>query len=183
MNKKHILVRVAALVVALSVAGCGPQSESPVAGPGGDPRSLRDKPAPAFALTMFDGQTVRLADLTGQVAVLHFWSSSFPLSSQSLSHLQRLHADASLSQKGLRVLTVHAREGKDRVQGFLRRCQCSVPSALDTEGAVMARFRVQTTPVTVIIGRQGIVESVFVGYGPGSDRQLDWAIQAALKGG
>ena len=37
--------------------------------------AFRARPAPAFALTGFDGQPVQLTDLRGQVVVLNFWAS------------------------------------------------------------------------------------------------------------
>lgn len=33
------------------------------------------KPAPAFSLTLFSGETVQLADFRGRVLVLNFWHS------------------------------------------------------------------------------------------------------------
>lgn len=34
-----------------------------------------EKPAPAFTLTLFSGETVQLADFRGKVLVLNFWHS------------------------------------------------------------------------------------------------------------
>ena len=44
-------------------------AESPSAG------VTLEKPAPAFTLTLFSGETVQLADFRGKVLVLNFWHS------------------------------------------------------------------------------------------------------------
>lgn len=38
-------------------------------------RVALEKPAPAFALTLFSGEKVQLADFRGKVVVLNFWHS------------------------------------------------------------------------------------------------------------
>ncbi|MCS7002986.1 MAG: TlpA family protein disulfide reductase, partial [Dehalococcoidia bacterium] len=37
--------------------------------------AITPRPAPPFTVTLFDGSTVRLADLQGKVVVLNFWAS------------------------------------------------------------------------------------------------------------
>lgn len=46
----------------------------PLAGPP-SARVALAKPAPAFTLTLFSGETVHLADFRGKVLVLNFWHS------------------------------------------------------------------------------------------------------------
>lgn len=38
------------------------------------PAQAAEKPAPAFSLKLFNGQTLRLADLKGKGVVLLFWA-------------------------------------------------------------------------------------------------------------
>ena len=41
----------------------------------GDTLSMRKRPAPEFALSLFDGGEINLADFAGQVVVVNFWAS------------------------------------------------------------------------------------------------------------
>lgn len=183
MKETLALTSVVALVIALVVTGCGPQEATSADSPGEETKIIRDKPAPDFTLTTLNGETVRLSDLRGYVVLLDFWATWCPPCRKSLPHVNAMQQDARLRDKGLRVFAVNARETKDKVERFMRDNKYSFPVLLDSDGAVMTSYRVRVIPTSIIIGRQGIVESVFVGYGPRSEQQLDWAIQAALKGG
>jgi hypothetical protein len=51
---------------------------------------------------------------------------------------------------------------------------------LDSEATVADLYRVSGIPQTVVIGKDGNVKKVLVGFGPGSDQQLRQAVTAAL---
>jgi protein-disulfide isomerase len=53
-------------------------------------------------------------------------------------------------------------------------------TVLKDDGPVGQKYGVQGIPTTVIIGRDGIVRNVFVGFGDGSAEQIDAAIKQAL---
>src|SRR3990172_47988 len=53
-------------------------------------------PAPDFTLTGFDGKTVRLADLRGQVVVVNFWASWCPPCREEAAYLEQTSPDHQL---------------------------------------------------------------------------------------
>jgi len=57
----------------------------------------------------------------------------------------------------------------------------SCEASLDSAGQAMTDYKVTGIPTTVIVGRDGKIKNVFIGYGPGSDKQIEDALEAALK--
>ena len=76
MNRRHLFVAAGVLLPAVAVLALLAYGftrepryiESPMVG----------RPAPAFALTLFDGGSARLDNLRGKVVFLNFWASWCP---------------------------------------------------------------------------------------------------------
>ena len=113
--------------------------------------------------------------------VLDFWATWCPPCRLSLPHIEEVSKKKDLADKGLKVVTVNARETKDKVQAFLKQNNYTFTVAMDQKGAVMKDYGVQGIPTTVVIGQGGKVKKVFVGFGPDSPKALDAAIEEALK--
>lgn len=142
--------------------------------------SLVGKPAPDFTLTTLDGKEVKLSSLKDNVVVLDFWATWCPPCRKSLPHLQELSKNEEMAKKGLKVLAVNLREKSDTVEKFVKDGNFSFTVPMDTDGAVAKTYGVQGIPTTVIVGKGGNVQDVFVGFGPGSAEKMDAAINKAL---
>jgi len=138
------------------------------------------KPAPDFTLRTVDGQTVRLSDRRGKVVLLDFWASWCGPCRASLPHIQEASESDSWANRGLVVWAVNARQSAEDVGYFLANNQYTFTALLDEDGAVMSKYGVRGIPMTVLIGRDGKVENVWVGYGDDSAREIDDAIDKAL---
>jgi len=139
--------------------------------------ALEGKPAPDFKLTGIDGATVSLADLKGHVTVLDFWATWCGPCVESLPHIDKLNAE--LSDKGLKVYAINLEEPKAQVQKFLIANKLSLPVLLDSDGATGKKYLANAIPETVIIGKDGVVQKVFVGFG-GED-PIREAVDAQMK--
>jgi peroxiredoxin len=147
-----------------------------------DPKSLEGKAAPDFTLKTIDGKEIKLSDQKGDVVVVDFWATWCPPCRESLPHLQKVSADKELAGKGLKVFAVDAQEELNAIQTFLTKNKLTFTVPMDTDGSAMKAYGVQGIPTTVIIGRDGVVQKAFVGYGgEESAKQIDAAIEAALK--
>lgn len=144
-----------------------------------DTTSLEGKAAPDFSLTTLDGKGVKLSDLKGKVVVLDFWATWCPPCRKSLPHLQKVSADKALADKGLVVWAVNAREAKEKVQKYMDDNKLTFTVPMDP-GKTMGEYKVQGIPTTVIVGRDGNIKNVFVGFGDGSEKPIDDAVDAAL---
>ena len=145
-----------------------------------DNNTYPGKPAPDFTLRTVDGQTVRLSDRRGKVVLLDFWASWCGPCRASLPHIQEASESESWANRGLVVWAVNARQSAEDVGYFLANNQYTFTALLDEDGAVMSKYGVRGIPMTVLIGRDGKVENVWVGYGDDSAREIDDAIDKAL---
>ncbi len=145
------------------------------------PASLEGKVAPDFSLKTIDDKPVKLSEMKGSVVVIDFWATWCPPCRKSLPHLQKVSADKAMADQGLVVWAVNAREAKDKVQQFLTDNKYTFIVPMDAEGAAMKDYLVRGIPTTVIVGRDGTVKKVFVGFGEGSEGPMDEAVAAALK--
>jgi thiol-disulfide isomerase/thioredoxin len=129
--------------------------------------------------TSLEGKDVKLSDMKGKVVMIDFWATWCPPCRKSLPHLQGVATNKELADKGLVVWAVNAREVKDKVQKYLDDNKLTFTVPMDA-GKTMTDYKVQGIPTTVIVGRDGNVKNVFVGFGDGSEKPMDDAVNAAL---
>ncbi|MBX3463774.1 MAG: TlpA family protein disulfide reductase [Planctomycetes bacterium] len=141
------------------------------------PHASVGKPVPAVELSLLDGSKVRLSDLHGKVVVLDFWATWCGPCVQGLPKLAEL--TQRFAEQGVVFHAVNLGEGKATIEAFLakKELKISVAMAGDELGE---QFGVQGIPHTVIVGRDGVVRHVHVGFGPGTAKQLEQELQAAV---
>jgi thiol-disulfide isomerase/thioredoxin len=176
---RTIVPVLAALCVAVLVYA-GPGSKG--SGKSSDTNSLMGKKAPAFEMQTLGGETVSLGSLKGNVVLLDFWATWCGPCRQALPHVQSLATNTEMTEKGLKVFAVNLREGEDKIKPFMEQGNYTFTVPLDREGKVAQDYKVQGIPTQVLIGRDGTIKKVFIGWG-GDDqvKQLDQAIEVALK--
>lgn len=147
--------------------------------PSGDPaQKLVGQPAPAFKLENLEGNSISpLDDFKGKVIVLDFWATWCPPCRAAMPHLEELYK--AQRDLGVAVFAVNQREGKEKAQAFMIQQNLSMPVLLDTNGEAGAQYLVTGIPQTVVIGKDGNVSSVFVGFGEGSAEKLTQAVETA----
>ncbi|HEY7087761.1 MAG TPA: redoxin domain-containing protein [Tepidisphaeraceae bacterium] len=156
--------------------------EAQPAGASGDVEggtALTGKPAPAFSLKDLDGNPVSLQKLQGSVVVLDFWATWCGPCIMSMPHIDELNKE--LAPKGLKLYAVNFNEQAGVVKQFLTTKSFSMPVLLDSDGKVSALYKAPPIPQTFIIGKDGKVRKVFVGYGPGVEKTIREAVDAAMR--
>lgn len=141
---------------------------------------LVGKPAPSFKLSTLDGKSqVTLAQFKGKVVVVDFWAVWCPHcvdEMPSLNEFAEKHKDA-----GVVVLAVDEDDDKEKVKPFVADHHLTLPVLLDDGHKVSEDYGVNGIPHTVVIGPDGVVKNVFIGYGPGSDEKLAKAVSNATR--
>jgi len=151
---------------------------APAAAP--DTSTLTGKPAPEFSLPTLDKKDVKLAEQKGKVVMLDFWATWCPPCRASLPHVQKLASDEALAKKGLVVWVVNDKEDEPTVTKFMKENNYTFTVPMDKPADVLKKYLVRGIPTTVIIGRDGTIRNVFIGYGAPTAKQIDQAVEKAL---
>lgn len=165
----HTLV---CLVITLfvSVATAQAQEQHPLLG----------KPAPGFSLPSVDGEMIRLNQLKGQVVVLDFWATWCPPCRAAMPELQKLHE--RYAEQGVKIIGVNLREDRATAKRFIEQNGLDFDFVLDEQGRAGRIYRVTGIPQTVFIDREGIVQSVHVGFSQGTEIQYARELDALIAG-
>ena len=145
-----------------------------------DTRDLQGKPAPDFSLQTVTDTPVKLSAQKGSVVLVDFWATWCPPCRKSLPHVQHLSENANLKAKGLVVWAVNARETADKVNAFMKQEKYNFTVPMDVNAQTMQAYIVHGIPTTVIVGRNGNIKAVFIGYGGDSAERIDKAVEDAL---
>jgi thiol-disulfide isomerase/thioredoxin/outer membrane lipoprotein-sorting protein len=143
---------------------------------------LVGKAAPTFQLELLDGGTLDLASHAGRdVVVLDFWATWCGPCIQALPKYIKVFDD--LKGRNVVFYAIDLGETNERVQAFLDKKEWNtLKVAMDREGKVADLFFVTGIPQTVIIGKDGTVEAVHVGFGTGMDKTIDEEVKKLLDG-
>lgn len=142
--------------------------------------SLQGQEAPNFTLTDLEGNSVTLSDLKGKVVFLEFWATWCPPCRESLPHTQSLSQHEKAKSDDLVVLAINAREEVEQVKQFMKEKGFTFHVLLDKDGAVLDKYKVQGIPTFVLIDREGKVAWVQVGFGSGTEKAMEEAVNKTL---
>ena len=136
--------------------------------------------APAFEVEMFDGSTVKLADLKGKVVLLNFWATWCP---PCRAELARVEKDIIEKFKGQEFvfLPVSRGEKRETVASFREKMGYTFPMGLDTDGRVYAEYAQTYIPRNFLIDKQGNVVKASVGYDEAEFTELVKLIEKEIK--
>jgi peroxiredoxin len=139
------------------------------------------KPAPDFTLKSLDGTDVSLSSLKGKIVILDFWATWCGPCRKGLPVL--MEVAKARANDNVVLWAVDLDESKSKVQDFLKKKGWNLPVLLDAKGKVSQKYGVGGIPHTVIIGPDGVIHSVEIGFG-GKDatmKKLNTAIDQ-IKG-
>jgi peroxiredoxin len=136
--------------------------------------------APAFEVEMFDGSTVKLADLKGKVVLLNFWATWCPPCRAELATVEKELIEKFKGQDFV-FLPVSRGEKKETVAAFREKMGYTFPMGLDTDSRVYKEYASQYIPRNFLIGKDGKIVKVSVGYTPEEFTELVKEIEEQLK--
>jgi len=115
----------------------------------------------------------------GQVVFVDFWASWCAPCKASFPAYARIFSD--YAPKGLVMVAVSVDESASAYAGFLRRAAPPFPTVRDQHQLLVRQVRVPTMPTSYLIGRDGKVRYLHVGYhGAQTERDLRREIDALL---
>lgn len=160
----------ALVLLGWGMLGASPSVPGSVAGGG---------PAPDFTLPSFEGESVTLSDLRGQVVVLNFWASWCPPCRQEMPAFQRVWEQ--VQDRGVVFLGINIQDDPEKARAFLREVGVTYTNLLDPPGQVAALYNVLGIPSTFVVGRDGTLRRWKVGVL--SEKALLAMVEDAMRGG
>lgn len=135
-------------------------------GLGTDPRAIPSpligREAPLFTLSLFDGGTLRLADMRGQVVVLNFWASwCYPACWNEAPRLQA--AWDQYRDQGVMIVGLNYQDREADARAFIERFGKTFPNGPDTGTRIAIDYGVYGVPETFFIDPQGRIAHKHIG--------------------
>jgi len=145
------------LLALATISGCGEDGNRMGAAP------VPGNPAPEYSARTLDGESLSLADLSGQVVVLNVWATWCGPCVREMPGLQVLHED--YADAGLVVVgaSVDRGQAESSVRRFLEARDLTFTILLDPDQTVAQRFRTLGVPETFLIGRDGVIAYRWIG--------------------
>lgn len=135
--------------------------------------------APNFTVEMLDGSKIELSSLRGKVVLISFWATWCPPCRQELAHLQEGVID-HFAGRDLVVLPISRGEERKTVEAFLKKMDYTFDVGLDKSQEIYRRYATNYIPRSVVVGKDGKVVYVAVGYDAQIAKEVNAAIEAAL---
>ena len=151
-------------------------------GPGeAESHALLGKEAPDFELELLDGEAMKLADHKGeQIVILDFWATWCGPCIQAMPML--LEVSESYADRGVVFYAINQRERPEEVRRFMQQQEWEMMVPMDQDGAVGDLYHVRGIPQTVIIGPDGTVQAVHIGFSPDLKERLTEELDTLLAG-
>lgn len=161
------------------------------------PHPLVGQPLAALSLEPLAGaeSPLSLAELRGQVALVHFWGPWCGPCAMEFPQLLKMK-ELLARQKAFQFVSIsYPRDGSDdeglqaNTEAFLQRLSANLPTHADPTHATIAGLARQMRqagdegfafPTSVVIDKSSIIRGVWVGYHPGADRDMLEIIERAL---
>jgi thiol-disulfide isomerase/thioredoxin len=115
-------------------------------------------PAPALAGTLLDGRPFDLAQLQGRPALVYFWASWCGVCKAMQHNIDALQNDVPMVSVALQ--SGDAAE----VRRYLAEKGSRMPTLLDEDGALAARYGLRGVPAAFVLGPDGGIRYTALGY-------------------
>jgi thiol-disulfide isomerase/thioredoxin len=132
------------------------------------PAKQSGEPAPELpaGTQTLDGHALRLAELRGQVVLLHFWTFGCGNCEHMLPYYSAW--DERYRARGLRVIGVHTPElpherNLESLRAFVKKKGLGWPVVPDQGEVIWDRFGVHAWPTIFVIDREAKIAATFVG--------------------
>lgn len=150
--------------------------------PGAAAQGSELKPAPAYAATTLDGETMTLEGLRGGVVMLNVWATWCTPCIEEMPRLQALQEKYAAS--GLTVIgaSVDERGSEESVRATVEKLGVRYAIWLDPEDRATSAFRLIGLPATILVTADGRVAHEWKGQFDPLSNETFAIVDAALQG-
>ena len=132
--------------------------------------------APDFDLTTFQGETVALNELRGQVVVINFWASWCPPCREEAAYMERTWR--KYRDQGVVFIGVDYADTEKEALAYMAKFDITYPNGPDIGTRIAQVYRIRGVPETFFVDKQGQLRGVHIG--PLKPPQLDKKIEELL---
>lgn len=136
--------------------------------------------APDFTVEMVDGSKIQLSKLKGKVVLVNFWATWCPPCREELKHVQKQIIE-HFKGKDFVFLPISRGEKKEVVEAFRKKMNYTFPMGLDPKQSIYKLYAQNYIPRNFVVGKDGKVIYLSVGYTPEEFAEMIATIDAALK--
>lgn len=133
--------------------------------------------APDFTLNTYDGQTITLSKLRGQVVVINFWASWCGPCAEEAPDLEA--AWEAYRDRGVTFIGVDWVDSDEKGRAFIERFGITYPNGPDLGTRIADSYHIRGVPETFIVNAKG--EITFFAMEPLTYERLSAAIEKALS--
>jgi thiol-disulfide isomerase/thioredoxin len=145
------------------------------------PHPLLGEAAPAFQTIGLDDKPIDLAAHVGKdVIMLDFWATWCGPCVQAMPEVDGVAE--KFADRGLVFYAVNVAEDAETIKEFLKTSKLEVPVAMDADGKITESYGVEGIPQTVLIGKDGKVQVVHVGFIDNLADELSQQVEDLLAG-
>jgi cytochrome c biogenesis protein CcmG, thiol:disulfide interchange protein DsbE len=133
-------------------------------------------PAPDFTLTGFDGRSVTLSELRGQVVIINFWASWCPPCREEAAYLEQTWR--KYQGKGVVFIGVDYSDTEKEALAYIEEFNITYLNGPDLGTRISQDYNIQGVPETFYVDKQRTLRGVKIG--PLSSPELDQKIEELL---
>ncbi len=123
---------------------------------------LLGQKAPSFTTTTVGQRKFDLKSLKGRVVVVDFWTTTCKACLAGMPTVKKV--TDRYAKKGVVLLQINTGQDAKTVKRFLKDTGIKMNFLMDEDGKIADGFVADAIPQTVLIGKDGIVESVHLGF-------------------
>jgi cytochrome c biogenesis protein CcmG, thiol:disulfide interchange protein DsbE len=132
--------------------------------------------APDFSLTSFDGRTLKLNELRGQVVIINFWASWCPPCREEAAYLEQTWR--KYEGKGVIFIGVDWVDTEKEAFAYMDEFGLTYFNGPDTGTRIAQAYNIQGVPETFYVAKNGELRGVHIG--PLKSPELDDKIDELL---
>ncbi len=129
--------------------------------------------APDFSITSFEGETLTLSELRGQVVVINFWASWCPPCREEAPYLEQTWR--KYQDKGVVFIGVDYVDSKPEALAYIEEFDITYFNGPDLRTIISQAYNMKGVPETFFIAKNGEIRHVHVGplVPPNLEMQID----------
>ncbi len=145
------------------------------------PNPLLGQPAPKFTTVNPSGEPIDLEKHLGKnVILLDFWATWCGPCVAAMPKVDEVAK--KFADKGVVFYAVNLGDDVETVKQFLADQKLDIPVAMDTEGKLGSLYQAEAIPMTVLIGKDGKVQVVHIGFSENLAEELTKNLEDLLAG-